>query len=88
MKTLFLSLAKVLLKLAMDKALQEALPKIYKQIDKEVPKLLFNQAPAGVIENTIATAIVRNTQGKVNKDMMDLVIMSYDPIKAALHARK
>lgn len=88
MKHLLIRLAKVLLKLAMDKALEQALPQIYKQLDAEVPKLLMNQAPPTVVQNAISTAIVRNTNGKINSDMLDLVLLAYDPIKAAISARK
>ncbi len=84
MKHLLIRLAKVLLKLAMDKALEQALPKIYKQLDAEVPKLLMNQAPPSVVQSAISSAIVKNTGGKLNKDMLDLVVLAYDPIKAAM----
>ena len=87
MKHLLIQLAKVLLKLAMDKALEQALPKIYKQLDAEVPKLLMNQAPPSVVQNAISTAIVKSTGGKLNKDMLDLVVLAYDPIKAAVIKR-
>jgi hypothetical protein len=87
MKHLLIRLAKVLLKLAMDKALEQALPKIYKQIDAEVPKLLMNQAPPSVVQNAISTAIVKSTGGKLNNDMLDLVVLAYDPIKAAIIKR-
>jgi hypothetical protein len=87
MKHLLIRLAKALLKLAMDKALEQALPKIYKQLDAEVPKLLMNQAPSSVVQNAISSAIVKSTGGKLNKDMLDLVVLAYDPIKAALSHR-
>jgi len=87
MKHLLIRLAKVLLKLAMDKALEQALPKVYKQLDAEVPKLLMNQAPPSVVQSAISSAIVKSTGGKLNKDMLDLVVLAYDPIKAALSHR-
>lgn len=84
MKHLLIQLAKVLLKLAMDKALEQALPKIYKQLDAEVPKLLMNQAPPSVVQSAISAAIVKGTGGKLNSDTLDLVLLAYDPIKAAI----
>ena len=87
MKHLLIRLAKTLLKMAMDKALEQALPQIYKQLDAEVPKLLMNQAPPAVVQNAISTAIVRNTNRKINSDMLDLVLLAYDPIKAAVIKR-
>ena len=87
MKHLLIRLAKTLLKMAMDKALEQALPQIYKQLDAEVPKLLMNQAPPAVVQNAISTAIVRNTNGKINSDTLDLVLLAYDPIKAAITKR-
>jgi len=87
MKHLLIQLAKALLKLATDKALEQALPKIYKQLDAEVPKLLMNQAPPAVVQNAISSAIIKSTGGKLNKDTLDLVVLAYDPIKAALSHR-
>jgi hypothetical protein len=87
MKHLLIRLAKVLLKLAMDKALEQALPRIYKQLDSEVPKMLMNQAPPSVVQSAISSAIVKGTGGKLNKDMLDLVVLAYDPIKAAIIKR-
>lgn len=87
MKHLLIRLAKVLLNLAMDKALEQALPKIYKQLDAEVPKLLMNQAPPSVVQSAISSAIVKSTGGKLNKDMLDLVVLAYDPIQAAISHR-
>ena len=84
MKALLIRVAKVLLKLAMDQALQKALPVIYKQIDAEVPKLLIDNAPPSVVKNHIAHAISTATNGKVDKSMIELVLLAYNPVKAAI----
>lgn len=47
----------------------------------------MNQAPPSVVQNAISAAIVRNTNGKINSDMLDLVLLAYDPIKAAVIKR-
>lgn len=84
MKALLIRIAKILIKVAMDQALQKALPAIYKQIDSEMPKLLNEKAPPEIVENYIGRAIVKATNGKINKNMIDLVVLAYDPIKAAI----
>lgn len=84
MKPLLIRLAKIFIKLAMDQALEKALPVVYKRIDAEVPKLLIDNAPPSVVKNHIAHAISTATNGKVDKNMIDLVVLAYNPIKAAI----
>jgi hypothetical protein len=47
----------------------------------------MNQAPPSVVQSAISSAIVKGTGGKLNKDILDLVVLAYDPIKAAIIKR-
>lgn len=77
-------LAKVLLKLAMDKAVRAALPQIYKKLDLEMPQLLAEETPASMTR-TVMNAIVTSTGGTVPVDatQVQAVMGLYSPIAAA-----
>ena len=84
MKPLLIRIAKALLKLALDETLRRGLPKIYAELDAEVPKALANGAPPKMIENQIVHAIAKASGGKVSPGAVELVTMLYDPIQAAI----
>lgn len=84
MKPFLIRIAKVLLKLALDETLRRGLPKIYAELDAEMPKALANGAPPKMIENQIVHAIAKASGGKVSPGAVELVTMLYDPIKAAI----
>jgi len=81
MRSLFVNLAKFFLRIAVDKALEKALPKIYEELDTDLPQLLYNNAPKEIISFEISKAIARNMQGMETKPVVDIVTMLYDPAK-------
>ena len=84
MKFLLIELAKLLLKAAMDKALRKALPKVYAQLDSDLPQVLsMNPAPI-VVESVVAQSIAQATGDRATVDQIQAVIGLYDPIKAAV----
>jgi hypothetical protein len=88
MKFLLIELAKLLLKAAMDKALRKALPKVYAQLDSDLPQVLsMNPAPI-VVESVVAQSIAQATGDRATVDQIQAVIGLYDPIKAALRNLK
>jgi hypothetical protein len=80
MKALLIRLAKALLSLAMDETLRRGLPKIYRQLDRQVPITLTSRA----VEQEFITAISNATQGKVSREAIEIVSLLYNPIKAAI----
>lgn len=83
MKHFFVVAAKAILKLAPDKALEKALPEIYKELDMRLPVALFNGASPKIVESEIQY-IVRQITGKpATKDIIDFVLMMYSPVKNA-----
>jgi hypothetical protein len=80
MKAFLIRLAKAILKMAMDETLRRGLPKIYKQLDVEMPQTLTARA----VEQKFAHAIANATGNKVSRETIELVSLLYDPIKAAL----
>jgi hypothetical protein len=88
MKFLLIELAKLLLKAAMDKALRKALPKVYAQLDSDLPQVLsMNPAPI-VVESVVAQSIAQATGDRATVDQIQAVIGLYDPMKAALRNLK
>jgi len=80
MKALLIRLAKALLSLAMDETLRRGLPKIYRQLDRQIPITLSPRA----VEQEFVTAISSATQGKVSREAIEIVSLLYNPIKAAI----
>jgi hypothetical protein len=88
MKFLLIELAKLLLNAAMDKALRKALPKVYAQLDSDLPQVLsMNPAPI-VVESVVAQSIAQATGDRATVDQIQAVIGLYDPMKAALRNLK
>jgi hypothetical protein len=84
MKSFLIRLSKILLKMAMDEALRRVLPKVYAQLDAELPQVLsMNPAPI-VVESVVAQAIAQATKQRATVDQIQAVIGLYDPMRAAL----
>jgi hypothetical protein len=84
MKSFLIRLSKRLLRMAMDEALRRALPKVYAQLDADLPQVLsINPAPI-VVESVIAQAIAQATNERATVDQIQAVIGLYDPMRAAL----
>jgi hypothetical protein len=88
MKTLLIKAAKWLLKLAMDEALRRALPKVYTQLDAELPQVLSMQPAPVVVESVVAQSIAHATGNRATATQIEAVIGLYDPIKAAIRNMK
>ena len=84
MKPLLIRTAKLLLRLAMDRALVQALPKVYERLDADLPQVLsVNPAPI-VVESVIAQSIAAATKRRATDAQIQAVVGLYDPIAAAL----
>lgn len=84
MHPLLLRLAKALLRLAIDQALEKSLPKVFDRIDAEMPVLLANQAPPVKVTGLIASAIADATGKRATKAQLEAVIGLYNPVAAAV----
>jgi len=85
MKPLLIRLAKALLKLALDEGLRRALPKVYKQLDAEVPLLLYNNASPIKVQGAVSSAISAATGHRASPTQVEAILGLYDPVKAALN---
>jgi hypothetical protein len=85
MKSLLIKISKLLLKLAMDEALRRVLPKVYAQLDAELPQVLEMKPAPIVVESVVAQSIAHSTGNRATATQIEAVIGLYDPIKAAIH---
>lgn len=88
MKSFLIRLAKVLLKLAMDEAMRNALPKIYERLDADLPQVLSMKPAPIVVESVVAQAIASATNNRATATQIDAVLGLYDPLRAALRNLK
>ena len=78
-------LGRIFLKLALDKAVRVALPKIYERLDLEMPQLLESASPTQMTD-AVSTAIAVATEGKVavTGTQIQAVVGLYSPIAAVV----
>lgn len=88
MKAFLIRLSKVLLKLAMDTAVRQALPKIYQRLDAELPQVLSLKPAPVVVEALVAQAIAGATGHRPTETQISAVLGLYDPMRAALRNLK
>jgi hypothetical protein len=87
MKTLLVELGRVLLRLALDRAVREALPRIYNRLDVKMPELLSTATPTQV-KREIADTIVATTGKTAAPSQIEAVIGLYSPVAGAIRAFK
>ena len=83
-RTISLQIARTLLKLAVDRALQKELPKIFKRLDLTVPYMLTNKAKPLQVQAAVTEAIEEKIGGIATATQVAAVLGLYDPVKAAL----
>jgi hypothetical protein len=83
-RTISLQLARILLKLAVDRALRKELPAIYARLDLELPFLLINKAQPLAVQAIVTDAIEEKLGHTATATQVSAVLGLYDPIKAAL----
>ena len=83
-RTIALELGRVMLKLAVDRALRKALPAIFARLDMELPFMLINHAKPLELKAVVTDAIEEKIGHKATATQISTVLGLYDPIKAAL----
>ena len=82
-RTIALELGRVMLKLAVDRALRKELPAIFAKLDIELPPMLNHARPIEV--QAVVTDAIEAKLGRVaTPTQIGAVLGLYDPIKAAL----
>lgn len=83
-RTISLQIARTLLKLAVDRALQKELPAIFKRLDLTVPYMLMNKAQPLAVQSAVTEAIEEKIGGIATATQVAAVLGLYDPVKAAI----
>lgn len=88
MKKLFVRLAKILLRLALDKAIRQVLPKIYENLDISVPIAIVNGASPTVIQSEISYLAKKFSKEEVSDTAVEALALLYNPIKNAVRTQR
>ena len=88
MTFLLMSLADVLTKMALEKAVKAALPVIFDQIDDRLPVAVSEHLGGGVVGGLISSAISEAINRPAKPEEVDAVVRLYDPRKAAAKQAK
>ena len=81
-----LQLGRILLQMAVDRALRKELPAIYKKLDLQIPFMLVNKTGAAEVKATVTDIIEENIGHKATATQVNAILALYDPVKAALRS--
>jgi len=85
MNLLLVELGRALMRLALDRAVRQGLPLIYRRLDVELPALLMTGTPQQV-KSEIAGAITATTHKIPDQSQIEAVIGLYSPIAGAIRS--
>jgi hypothetical protein len=83
-RTISFEIGRVLLRLAVDRALRKELPAIFARLDMELPFLLINHAKPLEVQAVVTDAIEEKIGGIATATQIQTVLGLYDPVKAAI----
>ena len=83
-RTIALELGRVLLRLAVDRALRKELPAIFAKLDIELPPMLVNHANPLEVQAVVTDIIEEKIGGFATATQISAVLGLYDPVKAAI----
>ena len=87
-RTIALELGRVMLKLAVDRALRKELPAIFAKLDIELPSMLVNHAKPLELKAVVTDVIEEKIGGLATATQVSAVLGLYDPVKAAIRNLK
>ena len=87
-RTIALELGRVLLRLAVDRALRKELPQIFAKLDIELPPMLMNHAKPLEVQAVVTDIIEENIKHTATATQISAVLGLYDPVKAAIRNLK
>jgi hypothetical protein len=82
-RTIALELGRVLLRLAVDRALRKELPAIFAKLDIELPPMMNHARPLEV-QAVVTDIIEEKIGGFATATQISAVLGLYDPVKAAI----
>ena len=83
-RTISFEIGRVLLRLAVDRALRRELPAIFARLDMELPFLLINHSKPLEVQAVVTDAIEEKLGRVATATQVSAVLGLYDPVKAAI----
>ena len=83
-RAIALELSRVVLKLAVDRALRQELPGIFAKLDLELPYMLASRAKPPEVQAVVTDIIEEKIGHKATATQVNTVLSLYDPVKAAI----
>lgn len=83
-RTISLQVGRLLLSLAVDRALRRELPMIFARLDLELPFMLMNHAKPAGVKAAVTDIIEEKLTRTATATQVSAVLALYDPLKAAL----
>lgn len=87
-RTIALELGRVMIRLAVDRALRKELPAIFAKLDIELPPMLVDHAKPLEVQAVVTDAIEEKIGGIATATQISAVLGLYDPVKAAIRSLK
>ena len=86
-RTIALELGRVMLRLAVDRALRKELPAIFAKLDIELPPMLTHAKPLEV-QAVVTDVIEEKIGGIATATQVSAILSLYDPVRAAIRNLK
>jgi hypothetical protein len=83
-RTIALEVSRVLLRLAVDRALRKELPQIFAKLDVKLPPMLVNHAKPLEVQAVVTDIIEEKIGGIATATQINAVLGLYDPVKAVI----
>jgi len=87
-RTIALELGRVMIRLAVDRALRKELPAIFTKLDIELPPMLVNHAKPLEVQAVITDVIEEKIGGIAAATQVSAILSLYDPVRAAIRNLK
>ena len=87
-RTIALELGRVMIRLAVDRALRKELPEIFAKLDIELPAMLADHAKPLEVQAVVADVIEEKLGGVATATQVSAILSLYDPVKAAIRNLK
>jgi hypothetical protein len=87
-RTIALELGRVMIRLAVDRALRKELPAIFAKLDIELPAMLADHAKPLEVQAVVTDIIEENINHTATATQVSAILSLYDPVRAAIRNLK
>ena len=87
-RTIALELGRVMIRLAVDRALRKELPEIFAKLDIELPAMLADHAKPLEVQAVVTDVIEEKIGRTATATQVSTILGLYDPVKAAIRNLK